>query len=161
DPVSLQVGAFTDWGFTRLEAGTQERFTGTAPAVTTINWGDGSPTQNVTPSVVQGSPGVLTAGTVTGTHTYTTVGTYTVTVTVPADDKGTGTATLRVQVTDYGASKFFVVDQDADSTFRYDRVGNPAGSSGLAHPPNSRPRGIAGNRAGDTYWVIDATQNPN
>src|SRR5205807_5310595 len=73
---TLQVATFTDPGFTSASAGTQE-----TPFTATINWGDGSQPVNGTVAVTQGSAGVLTSGTVSGTYTYTTAGDYTVTVT--------------------------------------------------------------------------------
>lgn len=53
-----------------------------------------------------------------------------------------------------GPTKFFVVDDQADTMFRYGRSGSAAGlftlDAGVANP-----RGIAANAAGDTLWVID------
>src|SRR5262249_31493372 len=62
---------FTDPGFTA--GSTPETFT------YSINWGDSTPdtTGSVT-NVTNGSPGVLTSGSFTGSHSYSTAGTYTV-----------------------------------------------------------------------------------
>jgi hypothetical protein len=46
--------------------------------------------------------------------------------------------------------KFTTVDQDAHSFFRYGVSGNLVSTSDLS---DSRPRGVASNAAGDTYWV--------
>jgi hypothetical protein len=75
-------------------------------------------------------------------------------VTVTDDDQGSGLVTLLVHVVDSGLTKFFVVDQSAHATFRYDATGKALGRNDLA---NSRPRGVASNLAGDTYWVVDAS----
>ncbi|SIO63445.1 PKD repeat-containing protein [Singulisphaera sp. GP187] len=86
-PIAVVSGEFTDAGFTFAPAGTVETFT------ETINWGDGT-TQTMTPTVVQGSAGVATVGTYSGSHAYAQPGVYQVTVTVTDDDGGRGTATL-------------------------------------------------------------------
>jgi PKD repeat protein len=74
------AGAFTDPGFDHPPAGTQEQFT------LQVDWGDGTIGTADTLDVVQGSPGVLTTGTFTASHTYTAGGTYDVTVTLCDDD---------------------------------------------------------------------------
>ncbi|HEV3082404.1 MAG TPA: PKD domain-containing protein, partial [Gemmataceae bacterium] len=149
---TVQVGSFTDPGFTNATAGTQETFTAT------INWGDGSATANGSVTVTQGSAGVLTSGTVTGTYTYTSAGDYTVTVTVTDDDGGTGTAHLVIHALAHGAAKFYVVDQPAHEIFRYDAVGNSAGATALS-TNNQRVRGVVSNGNMDTLWIVDANKN--
>ena len=91
-PLTVQAAAFKDPGFSYTPAGTVETFN-----TTTIAWGD-TKTDIVSPTVVQGSVGTFTTGTVTGTHTYTAAGTKTVTVTVKDDDTGTATTTFQVTV---------------------------------------------------------------
>jgi hypothetical protein len=58
----------------------------------TVNWGDGSPTQNATVSEAMG------AGAIGGTHTYADNGLYTVTVIVTDDDGGSASGTFKVTV---------------------------------------------------------------
>src|SRR5262245_49063126 len=89
-PVTMTAATFTDPGFTFAPAGTSETF------AATINWGDGSSAQLVIPAVTQGSAGVLTAGSVVGTHTYAVPGEYTVAVTVADDDGGSATRTFTI-----------------------------------------------------------------
>ena len=50
--------------------------------------------------------------------------------------------------------KFFVVDQSADDTFRYDSNVDPIDSYELG-PGNNAPRGAASDPAGTRLWVID------
>src|SRR5262249_47050080 len=95
--LSLTVGTFTDPGFTFAPAGTAETFTAS------VNWGDGSAAQAVTPSVTQGSAGVLTAGSVAGSHTYAAPGAYTVSVAVADDDGGTAPRPFPVTVSAHPA----------------------------------------------------------
>ncbi len=88
----LNVATFSDPGFTLSSAGTQETFTAS------IDWGDGAPAQTGTLSVVMGSAGVITTGTVSGTHAYANNGQYTVNVTITDDDGGIGTASFLITV---------------------------------------------------------------
>ena len=83
-PFQLQVATFSDPGFTFAANGTEETFTAV------INWGDGTPDQLGTLTVVTGDAGIATTGTVSGTHTYANNGQYTVNVTVTDDDGGMG-----------------------------------------------------------------------
>jgi RHS repeat-associated protein len=108
--------------------------------------------------VVNGSPGVLTTGTVSGSHTYAAAGSYRVTVAVSDDDNATGQAQFTMSVQAQAGTKFFVVDQPAHQNFRYDAAGNPLGQWDLGQS-NSRPRGVASDVAGTTVWVIDANKN--
>ncbi len=85
---NLNVGTFSDPGFTRISAGTQETFTAS------INWGDGTAVQAGVISVVIGAAGIVTTGIVAGTHSYANNGQYTVQVTVTDDDGGSGSRSL-------------------------------------------------------------------
>ena len=49
-------------------------------------------------TVTQGSPGVLTSGGVSGTHTYAAAGDYVVQVTVADDDSGSAQVSVVVHV---------------------------------------------------------------
>ncbi|EMI17619.1 metallophosphoesterase, partial [Rhodopirellula maiorica SM1] len=88
---TFSLGTFTDPGFTF--GPTTESFTAT------IDWGDGSETQVVTPSVTNGSVGTATSGTLPDTqHAYSVAGTYTVTVSVVDDDGGSASKMFDVVV---------------------------------------------------------------
>ncbi len=143
---NVQVASFTSPGFTFAPAGTTETFTAT------INWGDGTATTPGIVAVTEGSTGVLTTGTVSGTHTYTIAGTYTLSVTV-VDDALSKTASQTVVVPAHGPTKFHVVDDTADDFFNYDAYGNLISSTALSDPA---PRGSTSNAAGTTIWVVDA-----
>ena len=83
---------FIDPGSDNPAGGTVETFTAT------IDWGDGTPPEPGTVTRIKGGPGVLTTGTVNGSHVYNAGGIYTVTVTVTDDDGGPGSDTLQVKV---------------------------------------------------------------
>jgi PKD repeat protein len=90
------IGQFTDPGFDNplnAKGETTERFT------FSINWGDGTVVSSGPGAIDHpGSPGVLTAGSFDGTHTFAAAGTFTVTVTVSDDDGGSATQTFQVVV---------------------------------------------------------------
>ena len=83
---------FTDPGFDNPAGGTMETFTAT------IDWGDGTPPEPGRVTKVNGGPGVLTTGTVNGSHVYADDGTYKVTVTVTDDDGAPGSDFFMVTV---------------------------------------------------------------
>ncbi len=84
------LGSFRDPGFTSLLAGTRETFTGT------IDWGDGSPVESANLTVVNGSAGVESTGTISGTHAFKNNGTYNAILRVTDDDNGSGTVTVPI-----------------------------------------------------------------
>src|SRR5881397_3224415 len=114
---ATKAATFTDPGFTRALSGTVETFTAT------INWGDGTPVEAGTVSVTQGSPGVLTAGSVAGSHTYADNGTYTVTVSISDDDSGSGSATFTVTVNNVAPSVSAAANQTANEGSLLDLTG--------------------------------------
>lgn len=146
----INVATFTDPGFTLPAAGTHETFTAS------INWGDGTSAQAGVITLTNGSAGVATSGIISGGHTYAAPGSYPVTVSVADDDGGTGSARFTIDVAAAVRTKFFVVDDNADNTFRYDAAGHSIGQSQLT---NTQPRGAASTAAGDTVWVIDANKS--
>lgn len=81
-------GTFTDPGFTYAPANTAETF------VVTVDWGDGS-VEDYTPSVTQGSAGVLTFGEYSLRHNYIQGGIYNAVVTVTDDDGGSSSKETR------------------------------------------------------------------
>ena len=91
------IGQFTDPGFNNPlnpNGDTVERYT------FAINWGDGTNVDSGPPRIdVPGAPGVLTAGSFDGAHTYTHSGVYTVTVTLSDDDFASASHTFTVTVT--------------------------------------------------------------
>lgn len=97
-------------------------------------------------TVINGEPGVLTSGELTGSHTFAAVGTYLVHITVTDDDLGAETETFTLQIKPSAATaKFFVVDQSAHKTFRYDAAFTASGSTNLASG-NSARRGSQSDR---------------
>jgi len=85
---------FSDPGFSSEPGGSEETFT------YDIDWGDGTPveTGKMPSSVVNGSPGVPTTGTIDDSHIYADDGEYTVTVTVHDDDGGSDSESFKVTV---------------------------------------------------------------
>jgi PKD repeat protein len=111
------IGAFTDPGFDNpLNAGKASNGGDTAETFTfTINWGDGTATDAGNATVdVFGSPGVLTAGSFDGSHTYADNGVYTVTVTVLDDDSGQAQKTFTVTVLNVNPTLSVVGSQTLD-----------------------------------------------
>ena len=103
------VATFTDPGFDCAPCGTAEDFTAT------IDWGDGTGTEPLTIDETAGSPGTLTQGTASGSHTFADNGVYTVTVTVTDDDGGVGSDTFDITVNnvnpavDAGSDREYVI----------------------------------------------------
>ena len=90
---TFALATFTDPGFTSSTAGTQETFTAT------VDWGDGSPVETITGvTVVNGSPGVLTTGSISADHVYAAAGVFTVAVTISDDDGESNSTTLNIEV---------------------------------------------------------------
>jgi len=91
--VAVPSASFTDAGFDcpTCAPGTVEGFTAS------IDWGEGT-TGKGTISKSSGAPGVLTAGTITGTHLYGDNGTYTVKVCLADDDGAVACRTFNVTV---------------------------------------------------------------
>jgi chitodextrinase len=102
EPVTVQLD-FTDQGFDHDLPGTAfdtvENFT-----TTTIDWGDGTveTVPDVFVTVVSGSPGILTSGSVHGAHIYESGGVFSVTITVRDDDGGEAMATTTTVITGVG-----------------------------------------------------------
>lgn len=91
--MSLTLANFSDPGFTFAPAGTLETF------AVSVNWGDGSAVQSISPNVTNGSAGTATVGSIPGSHTYAAAGSYTIAVTIADDDGGTVTVYIPVTVT--------------------------------------------------------------
>ena len=111
--VTLDVGTFTDAGFSSAVAGTEETFSAT------IDWGDGTGASAGVVSVVPGAVGIPTSGTIQGSHTYAASGTYAVTVSVADDDGGRDEQTLTLEVRPLQSVQFFVVDHWDWAVYRY------------------------------------------
>jgi VCBS repeat-containing protein len=63
------------------------------------------------------------------------------------------TVTLTVNPT-VGSTKFIVVDDWSRDAYQYDAAGGLVGSHDL-HREDQRPRGVAANKDGSLYWVVD------
>jgi RHS repeat-associated protein len=66
--------------------------------------------------------------------------------------------TIRITVMATAASKFFVADGAAHATFFYGSQGEYVQKAPFVHP-DSKPRGIASNAAGNRIWVIEEGQS--
>jgi PKD repeat protein len=98
------IATFTDPGF-----GPTETFT------YSIDWGDGTPPDEGTPTIDRpGNYGILTAGSFDGSHVYAEHGVYTVTVTIQDDDGGLDTGTFSVIVGNVDPILTVVGDQVTD-----------------------------------------------
>ncbi|GAA5505791.1 PKD domain-containing protein [Novipirellula caenicola] len=130
DPISVSVG-FTDPGFDNPAGGTTESFT-----TSTIDWGDGN--VETVPAIdvaeVDGSPGVLTSGTISGTHTYIDGGVYTVTITVIDDDGESDVITTQVVTTGVGVvnGTLYVIGTEGEDKVDIKLKGSDGGSDGGA-----------------------------
>jgi RHS repeat-associated protein len=85
---NLELATFVDSGFDDSFAHTEERFTAT------IDWGDGSPIDAATVSVLPGTVGTLTTGSIWGQHTFANDGLYQIAIRLFDDDLGDATAYL-------------------------------------------------------------------
>jgi len=93
--VNRPARTFSDPGYDNPLNGSTETFTAS------VNWGDGSPVENPTPTWTSGSGGVPTSGTVPGgSHVYASPGNYTVVVQVADDDSGSHARSFIVTVGD-------------------------------------------------------------
>ncbi len=63
--------------------------------------------------------------------------------------------TVNITVTAPTHHRFIVVDGDSHTTFHYDESGNLVTQQGLDKKADD-PRGIAANKDGSLYWVVDA-----
>ena len=152
DALTLDVATFTDPGFTNTLAGTTETFTAS------IDWGDGTPIESGTVTVVQGSDGTVTTGSIASTHTYATASVFTVTVLIADDDGGTDTASfdVTVQVDSGSPAQFFVAEEDDggndDATFIYAEDGSELSNFSISQI--DEPEGFTTTAAGDRLWVV-------
>ncbi len=71
---------------------------------------------------------------------------------------GTVTSANAVLTVQLIPAKFFVVDQTADSNFRYGASGTYIGSNVL-HSANTTSRGVATDASAALFWVLDANRN--
>lgn len=95
ETVNRPARTFSDPGYDNPLNGSTESF------AASVNWGDGSPVENPTPTWTPGSGGVLTMGTVPGgSHVYASPGNYTVVVQVTDDDSGSHARSFNVSVGD-------------------------------------------------------------
>lgn len=156
------LATFTDPGFTPIPPVTEETFT------TTIDWGDGiievvpPNTLNVTQTVINGSPGVPTRGTIAASHLFGGVGTFIVRITVTDDDGGFATQTLEVAV---GSTTVYTVGADAGGlpTVKvYNATLNILAAQFNAYSPNftGGVRTAVGDINGDTLADIVTAAGP-
>ncbi|MCV0431212.1 PKD domain-containing protein [Nitrosopumilus sp.] len=101
------VATFTDPGFDCDTCGTLEDFTAT------VDWGDNTGVESLAVDETPGSPGVLTQGTASGSHTFADNGIYTVTVTVTDDDTGVGIDIFDITVNNVNPTVEAGIDQEA------------------------------------------------
>ncbi len=72
----------------------------------------------------------------------------------PAGLSATATVSINVSPSPTNAVKFFVVDEDQKSMYRYSATGTPLAGNPL-NKADSKPRGVASNVDGTIQWVID------
>ncbi len=99
-----------------------------------------------------GSVAVDAGGTLTYTPGADFSGSDAFTYTVSDGSGGTATASVSVQV--QAAVKFFVVDNSADDTFRYNAAGQYVSRSDL-NAKNTDPRGVTTTADGQKIWVLN------
>jgi hypothetical protein len=114
---------------------------------------DGDPLSVV--AVTQGTGGSVLVN-ADGTVTYTPAASFSGSdgFTYTASDGQGGTATAGVTVQVQPAVKFFVVDNGADDTFRYNAAGQYVSRSDLASK-NTDPRGVTTTADGQKLWVLN------
>lgn len=123
-----------------------------------IDWGDGSPIEQLT-----GNPSQAT-------HFFIQPGTFTVRAhafdedfqpsTTPVWDTAWVSNSLSVTVTRViqQNARFFVVDKSDKLTYKYSETGAHLGNP-IQHNNSGSPRGIATNGAGNPVWVIDTNKD--
>jgi hypothetical protein len=120
------------FGTQQFTATARDQFGGALTPAPTMTWSVTSGPGNVSPT------GLYMAAEIPGTAT------------VEAASGGvSGTATANVV-----ATKFFVVDNNADKAFQYQASGAFTTSNALG-TGNANPRGVAANPDGSTLWVLD------